>query len=101
MEDKFKIGKKWFWICLICSILAPLVGLIMGIGLIFEKKTKEALIIIATAAVCLIIAFFLNRNSFQQNQNSFSSSIQDKISVFLKDVKIVGGYKPGDIIKTQ
>lgn len=55
MEDKFKLGKKWFWIGVVSTIISPLVGLIYGIALLVEKKFKEAVLIIVLAIVLGVI----------------------------------------------
>ena len=61
MNDKFTLGKKWFWIGVVLAIINIIAGLVYGIALAIEKdKRKEGYIIIAVAIVWYIFAgFFL------------------------------------------
>ncbi len=58
--DKFKLGKKWFWIGMVVAFLNVVVGLIYGIALAIEKNhRKEGLIIISWSIVWALIGFFI------------------------------------------
>lgn len=58
--DKFKLGKKWFWIGIVISIFNAAAGLVYGIALAIEKEhRKEGLIIIAWAIVWALAIFLL------------------------------------------
>jgi len=53
--EKFGLGKKWFWIGIVCGFHIGF-GLIYGISLAFEKKfRKEAIIIIAWTIVWFVL----------------------------------------------
>jgi len=54
--DKFKLGKKWFWIGLVISLLNVLSGLIFGIALMIEKKYRREGLIITLVAVAVAVA---------------------------------------------
>lgn len=61
MEDKFALGKKWFWIGVVVSFLHPVAGIIYAIALLTdgkEKYLKEALIIALVGIVWTIITYF-------------------------------------------
>jgi len=59
MEEKFKLGKKWFWIGIVFG-LNPIFGLIYGIALVCEKKfRKEGLIIIGWTIVWYLVFGFV------------------------------------------
>mgnify|MGYP001560453780 FL=1 len=58
-DDKFKLGKKWFWIGIIAGFLNSLTGLIYGIALLVERQyRKEGLIIIVWAIVWFLIVYY-------------------------------------------
>lgn len=58
--DKFKLGKKWFWVGIVVSIFNIIAGLIYGVVLIFEKDhRKEGVIIVAWAVIWTLIGFFV------------------------------------------
>ncbi|MBT9169537.1 MAG: hypothetical protein DDT19_02898 [Syntrophomonadaceae bacterium] len=58
--DKFKLGKKWFWIGVVVATLNVVAGLVYGIALAIEKDhRKEGLIIIAWAIIWALISFFI------------------------------------------
>lgn len=58
--DKFKLGKKWFWVGIVVSIFNAIAGLIYGISLAIEKEhRKEGLIIIAWAIIWVLIIYFV------------------------------------------
>lgn len=58
--DKFKLGKKWFWIGIIIAIFNVAAGLIYGIALAIEKDhRKEGLIIVAWAIIWASIIYFV------------------------------------------
>lgn len=56
VSDKFKLGKKWFWIGVVIAILHGLSGLIFGIALITEKKYRREGLVIIFIAVAVIVA---------------------------------------------
>ena len=59
-EDKFKLGKKWFWMGIAISFFSAIAGLLYGIVLALEKNyQKEGLIIISVAIIWGIIVFFV------------------------------------------
>lgn len=45
--EKFGLGKKWFWIGIVCGFHIGF-GLIYGIALAFEKKFRKEVMIIIT-----------------------------------------------------
>lgn len=58
--DKFKLGKKWFWIGIIVATLNIIAGLVYGITLVIERDhRKEGLIIIVWAIIWALILFFV------------------------------------------
>ena len=58
--DKFKFGKKWFWIGIVVSTLNIIAGLVYDIVLAIEKNhRKEGLIIMAWAIIWALIGFFV------------------------------------------
>jgi di/tricarboxylate transporter len=58
--DKFKLGKKWFWVGIVVSTLNIVAGLVYGITLVIEKDhRKEGLIIMAWAIFWALISFFV------------------------------------------
>jgi uncharacterized membrane protein (UPF0136 family) len=58
--DKFKFGKKWFWLGIVISFFNVFAGLIYGIALVVEKDhRKEGIIIAAWAVVWALIGFFV------------------------------------------
>ncbi len=58
--DKFKLGKKWFWIGVVMALLNVAGGLVYGITLATEKKHRqEGLIIILVAIVWAVAGYFL------------------------------------------
>jgi len=59
-NDKFKLGKKWFWIGMAVALLNVTGGLVYGIALLIEKKhRKEGLIIVVFALVWAAIGIFV------------------------------------------
>ena len=55
MGEKFKLGKKWFWIGIVMGF-NPIFGLIYGIALLLEKAfRKEALIIIVWTLIWSLV----------------------------------------------
>ena len=60
VADKFKLGKKWFWIGIIISIFNIIAGLVYGVVLLLEKDhRKEGIIIIAWAIIWTLFSFFV------------------------------------------
>lgn len=58
--DKFKLGKKWFWLGIVISVFNAVAGLVYGVSLAIEKEhRKEGLIIIAWAIIWAFILFFI------------------------------------------
>ncbi|MBI5306728.1 hypothetical protein HZB04_04075 [Candidatus Wolfebacteria bacterium] len=58
--DKFKLGKKWFWIGIVVATLNVVAGLVYGIAILTEKdRRNEGLIIIAWAIIWALIGFFI------------------------------------------
>ena len=58
--DKFKLGKKWFWIGIVVSTLNIVAGLVYGITLLIEKDhRKEGLVVMAWAIIWALIGFFV------------------------------------------
>jgi len=58
--DKFKLGKKWFWIGIVVSTLNIVAGLVYGVALVVEKDhRKEGLIVMAWAIIWALIGFFV------------------------------------------
>ncbi len=54
--EKFKIGKKWFWIGIAFAIVSPIIGIIFGICLLVEKNyRKEGLIILVCGILLLAV----------------------------------------------
>jgi uncharacterized membrane protein len=60
--DRFKLGKKWFWIGLVIAIINMLSGLIYGIALTLEKdRRKEGIFIFLISILWFIFAsYFLS-----------------------------------------
>lgn len=59
ISDKFKLGKKWFWIGIIVAVLNGFAGLIYGIALAVEKeRRKEGLIIAVLSIIWTLVLFF-------------------------------------------
>jgi hypothetical protein len=56
MADKFKLGRKWFWIGIAIALFNILSGFIFGIGLMMEKKYRREGLIIVLVAVAVTIA---------------------------------------------
>lgn len=57
--DKFKLGKKWFWIGIAMG-LNPVFGLVYSIALLTEKDhRKEGLIILIWTIAWTFISYFL------------------------------------------
>jgi ABC-type transport system involved in cytochrome c biogenesis permease subunit len=57
-EDKFKLGKKWFWIGIVTAFLNIIAGLVYGIALTFEKEhRREGLVIIGFVVLWGIVLF--------------------------------------------
>ena len=92
--EKFGLGKKWFWIGIVCGFHIGF-GLIYGISLAFEKKfRKEAIIIIAWTITWFILTSiwlipFLRTKGLLTTPVYQSSAQQGLESL-----------KPGDIIPT-
>jgi len=58
--DKFKLGKKWFWIGIVVAFIHALAGLIYGITLVLEKDhRREGIIIIAFAIAWALFSYFV------------------------------------------
>jgi di/tricarboxylate transporter len=58
--DKFKLGKKWFWVGVVVATLNIVAGLVYGILLVLEKDhRKEGIIIAAWAIIWALIGFFV------------------------------------------
>ena len=58
--DKFKMGKKWFWVGVAIVILSAIAGLVYGITLVFEKNhRREGIIIIAFAVAWALLNYFI------------------------------------------
>jgi len=94
MEDKFKLGKKWFWLGIIIAILNPLAGLVFALFLLFEKKFKKESLIILITAVILGILYTLFASWFAAKGYQFSPA--GKLESF--PVKIEGAPEIGNII---
>ncbi|OGI98990.1 hypothetical protein A3H53_01100 [Candidatus Nomurabacteria bacterium RIFCSPLOWO2_02_FULL_40_10] len=59
--DRFKLGKKWFWIGIAAGLLNPILGLIYGIALVVEKDhRKEGIIVIIWTIVWAVISYYLS-----------------------------------------
>lgn len=60
IADKFKLGKKWFWVGIAVAFVHAFAGLIYGIVLLFEKDhRKEGIIIIAFAIAWALFSYFV------------------------------------------
>jgi hypothetical protein len=58
LVDKFKLGRKWFWVGVIMAIASFLSGLIYGLFLIFEKDhRKEGMVILALTIIWWILFY--------------------------------------------
>ncbi len=58
--DKFKLGKKWFWVGIVVSTLNVVAGLVYGIALMIEKeRRKEGAVIAVFAIVWAVFAVFV------------------------------------------
>lgn len=58
--DKFKLGKKWFWIGIVIAFIHALAGLIYGIVLLLEKNhRREGIIIVAFAIAWALLSYFV------------------------------------------
>lgn len=58
-EHNFELGRKWFWIGVVVSILHPISGIIYAIALLTDSKkkySKEALIIVLVGIAWTLIA---------------------------------------------
>ncbi len=59
--DRFKLGKKWFWIGVVISLVYPLAGLIYAIALVCEKNyQKEGWILIVISLILGVIGVLLS-----------------------------------------
>ena len=59
-DDKFKLGKKWFWIGMVAALFNVAAGLLFGIALLAEKDhRKEGLIIVIFAVVWAAVSIFV------------------------------------------
>ena len=59
MEEKFKLGKKWFWIGIVLGF-SPVFGIIYGAALLFERNyRKEGSIIVLWAIVWFTVTSVL------------------------------------------
>ncbi|MFA5386359.1 MAG: hypothetical protein WC297_01715 [Candidatus Paceibacterota bacterium] len=59
MEQKFKLGKKWFWIGIVLGF-SPVFGIIYGLSLLLERNyRKEGLIIILWAIAWFVLSSVL------------------------------------------
>jgi len=60
--DRFKLGKKWFWIGVVLSLLQPLAGLVFAIALVLEReRRKEGWILIIITFVLAIGGYYLQQ----------------------------------------
>lgn len=58
--DRFKLGKKWFWIGMVVALFSVAAGLLFGIALLTEKDhRKEGLIIVIFALVWAAVSMFV------------------------------------------
>jgi hypothetical protein len=58
--DRFKLGKKWFWIGIVMG-LNPVFGLIYSIALLTEKDhRKEGLVILCWTIIWAVISYNLS-----------------------------------------
>lgn len=88
--ERFKLGKKWFWIGIIFSILFPLIGIIYGVCLLIEKNyRKEGLIIITCAILFAALLYFGVK--FLQTSGFFGEKqcVQDALNVCAFKAKIL------------
>lgn len=59
-NSRFALGKKWFWIGIVVSLLSVVGGLVYGIALAIEKNyRKEGLIIVIFALVWAAVSLFV------------------------------------------
>ncbi len=56
IADKFKLGKKWFWIGVAIALFNVLSGLVFGTALMLEKKYRREGLIIILVAVAVTVA---------------------------------------------
>ena len=54
IDNKFKLGKKWFWIGIVIGALNVVAGVIYGIALIIEKEHRREGLIIAVFSLVFI-----------------------------------------------
>lgn len=86
--DRFKLGKKWFWIGVILSLLQPLAGLVFAIALVLEKDhRKEGGILIIVSLVIGIGGYY-----FQQYLTAQGIYIPPRF-------QFIESFKEGDIIR--
>lgn len=58
--DRFKLGRKWFWIGIVVATLNSVAGLIYGMVLLLEKNhRKEGVIIAVWAIIWALIGYFI------------------------------------------
>ncbi|MEK7574560.1 MAG: hypothetical protein AAB514_03465 [Patescibacteria group bacterium] len=58
--DRFKLGKKWFWIGIVMG-LNPVFGLIYSIALLTEKdRRKEGMVVLIWTIAWAIISYNLS-----------------------------------------
>ena len=90
--EKFKLGKKWFWIGMVCGFHIGF-GLIYGIALFLEKKfRKEALIIILWTIIWFILCSTLIVPFLK------ARGLLPTLVVEPRTIQFKGGFKPGDIL---
>ena len=90
--DKYKLGKKWFWLGIFFSILFPLVGLIYGIVFLTEKNNRREAIIIVSISLLFILFFAFSYLYFSKKGVKVIPSY--KIEIKGKPVH----FKVGDIV---
>jgi len=98
MEDKFKLGKKWFWIGVVSAIIFPLIGLIYGIALLTEKsfiqkKVKEAYLIIFLAIVLGVVYASISLSLVSKGYQFYPTGELKSIPM-----ETTGGPKIGDVL---
>lgn len=58
-NDKFALGKKWFWIGMVMA-LNTIMGIVYGIALVIEKKhRREGLIILVFTFAWAVFGYFI------------------------------------------
>ncbi len=78
--EKFKLGKKWFWIGVAICFIYPIAGLVYAIALLCEKAyRKEGWILIAIVLILGLIggmaaSYFINKGYFTPGSWQFIKS---------------------------